>query len=132
MLMRRGFSLIATIFATSIVALAVFYFGQFYASARKIVQVREEEYIAGTYAAELLEFFRSLTGNQLKTYLSENPFKTTSCPSCAPYFLCSHINLLDRNSGVTVNEDPLAALPPTSLDGKTATTKTNRYYQVQH
>ena len=64
---------------------------------------------------------------QLKANFSKNPIDS----KLEPYKLCAHINLLNRDDGVILNEDPLARLPPITLDGNTAKTKANRYYQIQ-
>jgi hypothetical protein len=88
--------------------------------------------IAGAYATELLEFLRTYRTHRLQDYLGTNPYA-----SKPPYYLCSHINALDRASGAIVNEDPLATLPDNNSltwQDPDATQnlkiRPNRYYQV--
>lgn len=94
-----------------------------------VVHTFSDKVAAELYAEELVEFFRSLSSMRMKQFLMLNPFQT----SMPPYFLCSHVNILDRSAGGVVNADPMADLPIYSALGTmqdVAAKRPNRYYQV--
>ncbi|MBI1859319.1 MAG: hypothetical protein HYR96_00160 [Deltaproteobacteria bacterium] len=124
---NRGSQMLYLIIASVIVIMGVLYFSQSLMYSRKQSVELNHTVIAENYAAELLEYLRSQTPQQLKANFSKNPVNAT----LGAYKFCAHINLLNRTDGVTLNLDPIAALPPSVLDGATPQTKANRYYQIQ-
>lgn len=124
----KGFSLLSTLCSIVILSIGFGIASHALSLSRKSAARLSKTLIAEAYAMELVEYFRSQTNGRLAQYLNENPVNG----ALSPYKLCAHINLLDRTTGILLNEDPLAALPPLSaLDGATLGTKANRFYQVQ-
>ncbi len=129
---RRGIGIISVLISVLIIISATVFFAQGSVSARKQSKLLHDQSLATAFATELMEFLRSHTDDRLREYLGINPFtRNGTCPTCLPYKLCSHINLLDRNAGVLLNEDPIAALPSSVLDGPNSKLAPNRWYQVQ-
>lgn len=95
-----------------------------HAGMRTQTVAQKKTLMAEALASELLEFFRAQTTKSLRNQLRKNPVTNTTAN---PYYLCSHINLLDRTKNMIVNEDPIAQLSSTLLDGAS---KANRFYQV--
>ena len=136
---KKGISLISVVVALALIGMAIYWYAYAYNKAEKQTALGRNAFIAETYATELLELLRAHNTPGLLGYLQNNPFLAT-CPTCTPYLLCSHINLLDRTSvdgtgkyiGSLLNEDPLAELPhPNRLDGATKQLYANRFYQIQ-
>jgi len=123
----RGTTLLSFAMATLIAASGFVHLGRTSVDARRQASLLHETVIAEAHATELVEFFRSFTTKELMSYLSRNPFS-----GHAPYTLCAHINILDRQTGQIFNEDPLAELPlngPLSqLDKRYSA---NRNYRIQ-
>lgn len=153
MIDRRGVSLISLIVVSAMIAGIIFLALQNLRTNDAVAAKVENTVVAEIYATELLELFRSMGSADLAGYLANNPYRPplnpsgscsgctnctepacAACRQCERYFLCAHINILDRASagGTVVNPDPLAALPANNLlDGNTPATKANRFYQVQ-
>ncbi len=137
-----GISVVSALVSMAIVGLAFVLYSRGIETSRALVKNSRNSVLAEVWASELLELFRAMTTTQTLTYLSKNPYYpgaalcpptcTSGCPdACFPYTLCSHVNLLDRSNASTLNQDPLAQLPPLSLDGGSTATATNRFYFVQ-
>jgi len=129
---NRGLTMLTTIIAIQLAVMAIFFLSQALTSARKDINQMNDKVIATAYATELLEVFRGMTTKELKAFLgAANPISGDNTLS-SNYYSCSHINLLDRNTGKIVNKDPLASLPDNNeLDQYDATLKSNRFYQIQ-
>lgn len=124
----RGFVVLASVFAMAIFTFSVFVFFGSLNSTKKTSVADNKKVVAEFYASELLELLLSRPSAGLRANLSPNPV-SASLPG---YKVCSHINLLDRSSGVILNRDPLAALPAESpLQGVGAGNAANRFYMVQ-
>lgn len=101
-------------------------------SARRSELSSTRRLLAENYAAELMETFQSQKGSDILNYLATNPFNA----GLSPYFLCAHINLLDRAHSTSanaslLNPDPNADLPFSQLGSSSANFSGNRYYLVQ-
>lgn len=120
-----------------IIILASLYFNASSVSLRKQSQALSQSVYAEAQASELLEFFAAMSSNEALTFLRKNPLnRDFPAPSPAspftPYKMCSHINIVDRESGKIINADPLADLPEDSpLVVEKTKGKPNRFYQVQ-
>lgn len=124
---KQGSQILYLIIASVIVIMGVLYFAKSLIYSREQSAQLNQSVIAESYAVELLELLRSHSPEQLKSNFSKNPIDS----KLDPYKFCAHINLLNRNDGVLLNEDSLATMPPTILDGNSSKTKANRYYQIQ-
>ncbi len=118
---NSGFAAISALAAGTVGVLALLYFGSSIVSSSKVGVPIRETLIANALAEELLEFFLSQSAVRLRAYLSTNPAN----PALGAYTLCAPINLLDRSTGLTINKDPLAELPPTEL------LSANRFYHIE-
>lgn len=122
---QKGISLLSTIVTSLLVALSMGGFSLALASALDSRRQVTESVKAELAAVELLEFFQSLTATELRTVLSTNRANGSTAPLDL-YRLCSHANLLDRDSGSALNPDPLAEINPS-----VRLQQANRFYQVQ-
>lgn len=123
---RNGFTLIGGLVGGLVLTLSVSMVVMAFGSSKRLSTLQRQKALAESYATELLEAFRSMTGMQLNNYLSSNPINAAILSA---YPLCAHINILDRNSNEVLNADPRADLGPTRLDGENG--PANRFYSVQ-
>ena len=105
---HKGFVSLPAIFVASLILLLGFHHvGMGYVLNRNVSKRKAKNLKALAYASELLEFMRSNSVDQLTDYLAVNPINSAK----VPYRFCSHINLLDRDSGNVLMVIPL---PPTA------------------
>lgn len=125
----RGIGLVEVVVVSALIAVATtLYVGSLLRQTRQ-AKAHSEKVLAELYASELLEAFASLqTGAKLKTFLGVNPVSS----SLSPYFLCSHINVLDRASNRILNSHPVAEgeLRLGNFD-VSSKTRANRFFSVQ-
>ena len=120
-------SLLSLTVSIFLVIMGFYLFMRTSVQSRKQQQVISQSVVAELYASELIELFRAMGAGGLSDYFEDNPRNA----SFSPYFYCAHINLMDRESGTLLNEDPLAALPYSILDAGASAFRGNRFYQIQ-
>ncbi len=139
---KRGFTLISIVIGSVIFICSLLAYSSTSLYSRKSLKNLNETLVAEMYAAELLEFFRSMSCSQLQNHLNINPsvpqctnpgFRLANPALCSPYYLCSQINILNRTTGIISNPDGLAELPAMALDNPVGgnPTKPNRFYMLQ-
>lgn len=101
---------------------------------RGLRQARQA-FAAQAYSVELMEFLRSHSHRQFKLYLARNPIDNLKMGGKGAYFLCAHINIIDRtviDGGYTLrNPDPIAELPVSVMGNPKVIPGPNRFYMVQ-
>jgi len=105
--------LIAAVVLSTITIGIILLFARSVNQARDLSLFHHKRLLAEAYVTELLEFFHSLTNDQINQHLKRNPFSLSTL-SADLYPLCAHINILDRTKvpPVLLNPDPLATLGP--------------------
>lgn len=119
-LRQRGMTLISVLIGIMMATGLFYVLGLVYGQNEHTLDANRKKIYAEQYASELLEYFRSLTTDNIRDLMSQNPIS----PAAPAYPLCAHINILDRSSGSILNPDPRADLPPSAL------IESNRFYMV--
>jgi hypothetical protein len=120
---RSGISILSVLIASAMVASGMVLFLSSLSSSQGRINSAKQKAMVAASAAELLEYFRSLSSVQLNNYLQTNPV-TRSTAAAQRYSLCSGVNVLNRSTGGVSNPDPLA----NTGDGPL---QLNRFYSVQ-
>lgn len=120
---RGGFSILSVLIASVLLAVSVGLFLSSQSSSQARVNETKYKAVAAASAAELLEYFRSLSNAQLNAYLQTNPV-SRSTAAAQRYALCSGVNVLNRATGQISNPDPLTDLGENPF-------QLNRFYSVQ-
>lgn len=125
---ERGATLLSVLIGSTITALGIYCFITNASLSVKSAAKMHDSVVAEAYVSELLEFFRSFKARQLREYLKKNPL-TLSTSVTDLYKLCSHVNILDRDTNKLLNDDPLANLGPSTF--ASSLRLPNRFYQIQ-
>ena len=122
---EKGVSLISVVFSLAILLIGLYGYLESARSLHAHSMVLQEKLVAESLVVELLELHRAHSSQDFITYLKKEPV-----PGTAPYKLCEKINLLDRQSGLIINPDPLADILMPISDRWANSKLTNRTYQV--
>ncbi len=129
----HGSILVGLVVGVVILTLSILLYAKSLSSATVRMRELHETLIAEGHIVELLEFFRSMTNQQIIEFLKVHPLdRGVVSKKRKPYFLCAHVNLLDRGgTGRILNPDPIANILNSPLDGPNFRAQVNRFYLVR-